>query len=152
MNSPGDEGPEIHRLRRRVRQLELELDGSEREVALLRNSRSFRITAPLRWIWSNLNRGPVSAAPAATVRDSDHVVQGLPASVCAMDESRQTDPNASHRTLDLDEALRPLVRVPVNGGRLQTRHAPGDPRYLGSGSSSLQIATLATIELREELS
>jgi len=149
VSSGQDERQELHRLRRRIRQLEGNLDASEREVALLRNSRSFKITAPLRWLWRNLDRRRIPAATAIDTRDA--VLHGLPVSVCA-GAAPHSDPNASHRTLALDQALRPLVRAPVSDGRMDIGLAPGDMRYHGKNVSPLRIGSLATAELREELS
>lgn len=152
MGDPRTRDPEsaadVQRLRRRVRELERALDQREQELATLLASKSFRLTAPLRWMRRMLTgrQLPVPALPARAEAPS---VSGIPRRLRA--QIGEVGANSSHRLLDLDKPLKQLLSAPVHSGRL-ARLSPGTECYLGSAPDALRVAALASRELREELS
>jgi len=142
---------ELHRLRRRVNQLQEALAASRSEVQALLNSYSFRITAPLRWVRSRL-----SGARAA---DVVHTTAGKEDSGTSMSlfrkelrssESRPSGANDNYHPLDFDDALAPLVGLPVIDGEVSAASQDGTC-FWGRGEPALRIATVIGRELREEL-
>lgn len=144
----------LRQLRRRLRKVEEALAAREQEVAMLRGSRSFRLTAPLRWLRAKLageagTPATTSSAQADASRER-HALQGLPGHVLA-DPGPAADPNDSHRPLRFDDALRPLLRVPVSRGELDDGQAGTATHYHGRRAAPLRLATIASRGLRDEL-
>ena len=141
----------IGRILREVEQL---LKLREEELALLRSSHSFKLTAPLRWLRRRLSgeAGPASALDAALLRDGPipPAIQGFPVSMVKRDPPARL--NDSHRPLRLDDALQPLISMDVVDGALDERVSPFDIRYHGGHPQPVRIATVACPEFRQELS
>lgn len=150
---PRDEIAEIRRLRKRLRETERQLQQREEELALLRGSHSFKLTAPLRWLRRQLARsgGDGGAAADAQVRGEE-----LPPAVTAFPWRfvRHEAPerlNDSHRPLRLDDALQPLVPGELCNGDLVDDADPMRPAYHGDSPAPLRVATIACREFRNEL-
>lgn len=139
---------ELHTLRRRLAKLEERLQTREQELETVLNSHSFRVTRPLRWLRRILagNHAVRSRTPAHAPGTA---VDGFPLPLRRA--SAESDPNESHRILDLDPAIQPLLDRKVRDGGLPAV-PPGTGSFLGWGPKLGSIATLASRELREELS
>lgn len=144
---------ELHDLRRQLRQTERRLEAREEELALLLGSNSFKLTAPLRWLRRRLGQ---SGAQMPLAEDLDSR-RGLPPAVSSFPRrlvqfNPPADPNESHRPLRLDRAIQPLLPMNVQNGKLQDMSAAGAIRYRGRQLRPLRLATIASRELRDELS
>lgn len=150
----GEASIELRRLRRRLRKVEAELKARNDEVATLRSSHSFRLTAPLRWLRAQLAGGRSDAqaakGPASGSVAVGEALVGLPSHLLADPES-SADPNESHRPLRLDDALRPLLPIGIARGHLADGIPDGRTRYYGARALPLRVASITSRELREEL-
>ena len=146
-------GGELHRLRRRLRQIERQLEAREEELAILVGSNSFKLTAPLRWLRRRLGGSGTQTTRAAEIGSR----RALPPAIGSFPRrliqfSPPADTNESYRPLRLDEAIQPLVPGKVQNGELQDSSDPGTMRYRGRELRPLRLATIASRELRDELS
>lgn len=146
--------PSLRQLRRRLRKVEEALAAREQEVAMLRGSHSFRLTAPLRWLRAKLSGSDTAPAAASAVQAGAQcgrpATLGLPGHVLA-EPGPAPDPNDSHRPLHLDDALRPLLRVEVVHGEPDDGLPIAATRYRGRSSAPLRLALVASKGLRDEL-
>lgn len=148
-------GPEeLRRLRRQLREVERQLERREAELSLLRNSHSFKLTAPLRWLRRQLSRERV-AGPSidALLSQEDRLppaVRAFPARLVRHEPPDRL--NDSHRPLQLDEAIQPLVRVPIKDGSPREPDSLFEYSYYGDQTQPVRLATVASHEFRQELS
>lgn len=148
-------GPEeLRRLRRQLREVERQLERREAELALLQNSHSFKLTAPLRWLRRQLLRdrmtGPSIDALLSQEDRLPPAVRAFPARLVRHEPPNRL--NDSHRPLRLDEAIQPLIPVPVKDGSLREPVSLFEYRYYGDQAQPARLATVASLEFRQELS
>lgn len=148
------EPEELHRLRKQLQDAARMLEVRERELAIMRNSRSFRLTAPLRWLRRRLSGAAHSEATLDSVLAGNDqlplAIRSFPSRMVHQESPER--PNDSHRPLNLDDALQPLLAVDVADGALREAVSPLALRYYGDQSRPLRVATVASQELRQELS
>lgn len=149
---PGDAGSaELHRLRRQLRQVERKLEAREEELAVLLGSNSFKLTAPLRWLRRRIGSAGMPEEVGVDSRERlSPAVKAFPRRLIDFDPP--SDLNQSHRPLRLDGAIQPLVPVKVYAGALEDSSDVNGIRYNGHQAEPLRLATIASRELREELS
>src|SRR5690606_29195019 len=100
-SADGSPNDELRRLRRQLREIERQLETREAELALLRGSHSFKLTAPLRWLRRQLSREP---GPQPSVDSILADANELPPAIAAFPKRfvHQSPPerlNDSHRPL-----------------------------------------------------
>ncbi|MEN1944431.1 glycosyltransferase family A protein [Luteimonas sp. MJ293] len=153
-NPERDKVAELRRLRRQLRETEQALQLREDELAVLRGSHSFKLTAPLRWLRGWLSRSNGSGVPATAVPawgdQLPPAIKAFPWRLVKHDAPERL--NDSHRPLKLDDVLQPLVPVDVVDGGLQDPDDPLRAHHHGDVASPLRLATVACRELRQELS
>lgn len=148
-----DEVAELRRLRKQLRETEQELQQREEELAVLRGSHSFKLTAPLRWLRRQLAR---SSGVGAVAGGTQVLAEELPPAVTAFPWRfvRHEAPerlNDSHRPLRLDDALQPLISSKLRNGDLVDVADCMLPAYHGDLPDPLCVATIACREFRNEL-
>lgn len=144
---------ELSALREKLQHLQDRLFAAEAEIDRLRNSKSFRLTAPLRWANGLLKRVAHPEAAPAVLPVETFVrcvaLDELPPHLKAL--TVPGDVNRSHRPLELAHALEPLLPETYSRREGGARWHSSAARGSGQHRERLRIAYVGGKELAEEL-